>query len=126
MDNRRTRERIDYKNQILCYKHIITSRDAKPEPGPIRISIEDISYSGIGIFCNRDLGIGDFLIFNLESGGVIKEFMMEVKWCKYVEGGHEAGLQFMNLTKEAVYFLDGLIKSHINKQKRLINAVKYH
>lgn len=120
MDNRRSRERVDYKNQILCYKHIITTRNIKPDPGPIRIFIKDISYSGLGIICNRDLGIGDFLIFNLDDAGEVKEFMMEVKWCKYSDGEYEAGLQFMNLTKDAVYFLDHLIKTHIRKKKRSI------
>jgi len=118
-DNNRKRPRIDYKERVLCYKHIITSSNIKPDPAPIKIVIEDISYSGLGIVCNRDLGRGDFLIFNLESGGMVKEFMTEVRWCKYSDGLYEAGLQFTNLTKEMIIFLDGLIKSYQLGQARV-------
>lgn len=121
-ENKRSRDRFDYKNNILCYKHIITDRDAKPDKKPIRIHIEDISYSGIGIECNRDLSMGDFLIFNLEYLGVVKEMMMEVKWCKYGGGNYEAGLQFMNLTKESILFLDDLIKNFVKRKKRLMES----
>lgn len=119
LDNKRIRTRVDYQNQILCYKHIITERNVKPDPSPIRIFIKDISYSGVGIICNRDLGIGDFLLFNLENFGVVKEMMMEVCWCKYEDGDYFAGLKFMNLTKESVLFLDDLIKSHVRRQIRV-------
>lgn len=117
-ENQRIRTRFDYKNQILCYKHIITERNVKPDPSPIRIFIKDISYSGIGIVCNRDLGIGDFLLFNLEHVGEIKEMMMEVRWCKYQDGDYVAGLKFMNLTKESILFLDDLIKGHVRRQRK--------
>lgn len=126
MEDKRVRTRVDYKkNQILCYKHIITDRDAKPNPSPIRIHIRDISYSGVGIFCNRDLAMGDFLIFNLEFAGIVKEMMMEVKWCKYVDGDYEAGLQFMNLTKDSVLFLDDLIKGHVRRKYKQVTTEYY-
>ena len=118
-EDNRIRKRIDFNDRVLCYKHIITSSNIKPDPAPIRITIKDISYSGIGISCNRDLGQGDYLMFNLESGGLTKEFMVEVKWCRYNDGAHDAGLQFVNLTKEMILFLDGVIRSHLNKRTRL-------
>jgi hypothetical protein len=115
-EEKRIRTRVDYRNQILCYKHIVPGKEGNPDPRPIRIFIQDISYSGIGIECNKDLGMGDVLFFNLETGGVIKEMMMEVKWCKYRDGVYIAGLQFINLTKESVLFLDDLIKGHIRRR----------
>ena len=120
-EDKRNRSRIEFENRVLCYKHINTTTNAKPNPAPIRILIKDISYSGIGITCNRDLGIGDYLLFNLETNGVTKEFMMEVKWCRYADGGYVAGLQFINLTKEMVLFLDDAIKSHLYKKSRMAN-----
>lgn len=117
--NNRKRLRVDYKDRVLCYKHIITSANIKPDPAPIRILIKDISYSGLGIICNRDLGRGDYLIFNLESHGIVKEFMVEVRWCKYSDGLYESGLQFTNLTKDMILFLDSLIKSHQMRQARV-------
>ncbi|PKM65937.1 MAG: hypothetical protein CVU95_13235 [Firmicutes bacterium HGW-Firmicutes-2] len=120
-ENKRIRQRIDYKNHILCYKHIISNREETPDPAPIRIIIEDISYSGLGIRCTRDLGTGDVLMFNLENAGDKREVMLEVKWCRYSGSEYEAGLEFMNLTKETILFLDGLIKSHLKQKKRLID-----
>ncbi len=117
-DEQRKRQRIDFQDYILCYKHIVTNSNVKPDNGPIRIQIKDISYSGMGIACNRDLGMGDFLLFNLRDKGEVKEFMVEVKWCKYTGGGYEAGLHFMNLTKDMILFLDVLIKSHIGRKKK--------
>ena len=122
-DNKRRRNRIGFNDRILCYKHIITTCNVKPDPAPIRIEIKDISYSGIGMVCNRDLGTGDFLIFNLETNGMTKEFMMEVRWCKYADGKYEAGLQSTSLTKEMLLFLDSVIKNHIKKQTRLGRSV---
>jgi len=122
--NSRKRQRIEFKDRILCYKHIITSVNAKPDPSPIRIHIQDISHSGLGIICNRDLGMGDYLLFNLESGGSTMEFMVEVKWCRYGDGAFYAGLHFLNLTKDHVIFLDGLIKSYIKKQMRMTDPLR--
>lgn len=115
-NDQRIRPRIDFKDRILCYKHIITSANIKPDPSPIQIHIQDISYSGLGIVCNRDLGMGDCLLFNLESRGITKEFMLEVKWCRYQDGIFHGGLQFMSMTKAHVTFLDNLIKVYMKKQ----------
>ncbi len=117
-EDKRIRNRVDFEEWILCYKHINVSSNVRPDPSPIRIQIRDISYSGIGIRCNRDLGIGDCLIFNLKNGTMSKEFMMEVHWCRYNNGLYLAGLSFLGLTKDRVIFLDGLIKSFIKKQVR--------
>ena len=110
-ENKRKRARVTFKDRVLCYKHIITSANIKPDPSPINIFIQDLSYSGLGIICNRDLGRGDFLLFNLENNGIVKEFMLEVRWCKYLDGRYEAGLRFTNLTKDMILFLDSVIKS---------------
>ena len=118
-EDKRRRERVEFEERILCYKHIITSVNIKPDPTPIRIYIKDISYSGLGIICNRDLGRGDFLLFNLSGGGITKEFMLEVKWCKYAGGSYEAGLQFTSLTREMIIFLDSLIKNHLKIKARM-------
>lgn len=118
---KRIRQRLDYRTYILCYKHIITGRDIKPDPSPIRITIHDISYSGLGVRSSRDLARGDYLMFNLETSGITKELMLEVKWCRYSDGEYEAGLAFVNLTKESILFIDDLIKSHIRRKKRYMD-----
>ena len=120
-EDKRIRQRIDYKNHILCYKHILSNSDATPDPAPFRLIVEDISYSGLGVRCTRDLGTGDVLVFNLENVGEKKEVMLEVIWCRYSDGEFEAGLKFMNLTKETILFLDGLIKNHLKQKKKLID-----
>ena len=120
-EDNRIRKRIDYRNHILCYKHILSNSDETPDPAPIRIIVEDISYSGIGIRCTRDLSTGDVLVFNLENVGEKKEVMLEVMWCRYSGGEYEAGLKFRNLTKETILFLDGLIKNHLKQKNKLIN-----
>lgn len=122
-EEQRRRARLGYNDRILCYKHIIRSSNVKPDPAPIRIEIKNISYSGIGIICNRDLGRGDCLLFNLEANGTTKEFMMEVIWCKYSDGMYEAGLRFTGLTKDMILFLDSLIKNHLRKQLRAGRSV---
>jgi len=120
-EDKRIRQRIDYKNHILCYKHILSKSDVTPDPAPFRVIIEDISYSGLGVRCTRDLGTDDVLVFNLENAGEKKEVMLEVMWCRYSDGEFEAGLKFMNLTKETILFLDGLIKNHLKQKKKLID-----
>jgi len=120
-ENKRIRQRIDYRNHILCYKHIISNKEETPDPSPIRVIIEDISYSGLGVRCTRDLGIGDVLMFNLENAGDKREVMLEVMWCRYSGGEYVAGLKFMNLTKETILFLDGLIKNHLRQKKKLMD-----
>lgn len=119
MEDHRKRKRFEYHDYVLCYKHIVRHRDAPLNPAPIRLQIKDISYGGMRVECNRDLSRGDLLIFNLESNGVLKEYMMEVRWCKYMGGDHEAGLQFTNLTRESILFLDDVIRNHLNKLNRL-------
>lgn len=122
-EDKRLRQRIEFVDRVLCYKHMITSANVKPDPSPIRIQIKDISYSGLGIVCNRDLGRGDFLLFNLENNNMTKEFMLEVKWCKYANGQYEAGLQFTNLTKEMIIFLDATIKSYLKHRSKMQRSV---
>ena len=122
-ENKRLRQRIDFVDRVMCYKHMITSANVKPDPSPIRIHIKDISYSGLGIVCDRDLGRGDFLLFNLENDNLTKEFMLEVKWCKYANGQYEAGLQFTNLTREMILFLDAIIKSYLKRGSKLERSV---
>lgn len=122
-EEQRRRQRLDFEERILCYKHIVTSINIRPDPTPIRIHIKDISYSGLGVACNRDLGIGDYLLFNLNSNGVSKEYMLEVKWCKYKGATYEAGLQFTSLTRDMIIFLDSIIKSQLKRKARLERGV---
>jgi hypothetical protein len=60
-------------------------------------------------------------MFNLENAGDKREVMLEVMWCRYSGGEYVAGLKFMNLTKETILFLDGLIKNHLRQKKKLMD-----
>ncbi len=122
-DNMRRRQRLEFEESILCHKHIITSANIQPDSTPISINITDISYSGLGIKCDRDLGRGDFLLLNLINRGISKEYMLEVKWCKYAGGSYEAGLEFTSLTRDMIIFLDDIIKNHLRIKTRLERSV---
>jgi len=107
----REKQRVAYQKEILCHKHIVTKRQKKTvkQQQPISIYIKNISYKGIGITSSKDLSMGDFLILKLELAQETKEIMMEVKWCKYMGNGYEAGLQFMYLTQSGTRFLEKLV-----------------
>lgn len=109
-ENKRVQSRIKYRKHILCYKHIPSDCNKKISPAPIRITIENLSYSGLGILSTRDLSKKDILIFNLENSSEKKEVILEVMWCHYSSGQYVAGLKFINLTRETILFIDKLIK----------------
>lgn len=119
MEEQRVKSRINYQKSILCFKHIIINRNVKSEAMPIEIEITNISYSGLGVICNRDLGIGDFLIFDIVGNEMTKEVMVEVKWCRYSGDSYEAGFRFINLVESTVIFINDLIKDDYYEEQEL-------
>ncbi len=115
----RKRTRFDIRQSILCYKHIITKKDRQAPKAPFKIDVLNVSYSGLKLRTKRELHIGDVLMFNLQDGVHVKQFMLEVVWCKYDDGDFVAGLRFINLTKDMILFLNTMIINHIEKQSRL-------
>ncbi len=115
----RKRKRFNIRQTILCYKHIITKKDRQAQKAPFKVSILDLSYSGVKLRTKRELHIGDVLMFNLQDEIHVKQFMFEVVWCKYDDGEFVAGLKFINLTRDMVLFLNSLIKKHIERENRL-------
>lgn len=110
IDNNRIRERFEYTQNMLCFKNIETSAEAENK-APIRIQVENISYSGLGVQCSRSVNIGSLLVFNLISDDETREMMLEVKWISKKNGLHYAGCEFMALTKEDIYFLHNIIST---------------
>jgi hypothetical protein len=106
--NNRKRKRHAYKHNVLCFKK--SSSEYAIELTSMRISILNISYSGVGIIANQKLEVGDILIFNLSNKGETKELNFEVRWCYYHNQEYKAGLMFVNITKEDIYFIDQIIK----------------
>lgn|GEM_PF-2237395 len=121
-EDKRVRPRINYTNHILCYKHIPVNRNEISDPAPMRITIENMSYSGLGILTTRKLVTGDVLAFNLENAGEKKEVTLEVVWCRYYDGEYEAGLRFINLTREIIFFLDRLMKNYLRQKNHSYNV----
>ncbi len=114
----RKRKRFEIEQNILCYKHIKTKTDKMPSRAPFKIKILNVSYSGVKLRTKRELHMGDVLIFNLQSGNRVKQFMLEVVWSKY-DGEFFAGLRFINLTKDMIMFLNEMILDFVEKEKRL-------
>lgn len=108
IDENRIRDRFDYNQNMLCFKNIETSADAENK-APIRIQVENISYSGLGLQCSRPVNVGSLLIFNMINGDETREMMLEVRWISKKSGHHYAGCEFMALTKEDIYFIHGII-----------------
>ncbi|WZL82337.1 PilZ domain-containing protein [Vallitaleaceae bacterium 9-2] len=120
MDNeKRVRRRIDYKNHILCYNHIPYDKGKKPDLVPIRITIKNISYSGLGIISTKKLDKDDVLSFNLANTVEKREVCVQVVWCRYSNGEYEVGLKFINITKDTLLFLDRFIKSYLRQKSYL-------
>ncbi len=114
----RKQKRFGIEKNILCYKHIIMRKDKKSSKAPFKIKILNLSYSGLKIRTERELNIGDILIFNLADNSRVQQFMMEVVWSKY-DGDFVAGLKFINLTRDMILFLNNLIKNYVEKEIRL-------
>ena len=118
-DELRRRERYAYKDSYLCFKNIELDSSIENK-APLRISVENISYSGLGIICSRSINVGSMLVFNINNGDENREMMLEVRWTRYENGVFRAGLQFLGLTKDDVYFLHEIIKK-IRKREKLTN-----
>ncbi len=114
----RKQKRFDIEKNILCYKHIIMRKDKRSSKAPFKIKILNLSYSGIKVRTERELNIGDILIFNLDNGSNVQQFMLEVVWAKY-DGDFVSGLKFINLTRDMILFLNSLIKNYVEKEIRL-------
>ncbi|MDA3847401.1 MAG: PilZ domain-containing protein [Vallitaleaceae bacterium] len=109
----RSRERFTYRDDILCFKNIGLDNTVENR-APLKIVVENISYSGIGIICSRPVTVGSMLVFNINNGQEVREMMLEVKWCQRKQDAHHAGLQFIGLKRPDIYFLHEMV----NKSKK--------
>ncbi len=118
LEDYRKQKRFYIEKNILCYKHIIMRSDKRSDKTPFKIKVLNLSYSGLKIRTDRELNIGDILIFNLDDSSKVQQFMLEVVWSKY-DCDFVAGLKFINLTRDMILFLNNLIKNYIEKENRL-------
>ena len=108
---KRVRDRITYKKELLCYSHIAVEKEKRNDLKlPIILMVFDISYTGIGVYSSIELKRGDVLIFNLENKGEKIEVKTKVMWSHYRPGEHKSGLAILNLTRDNIVFLNNIIK----------------
>ena len=104
----RARERKEYHKHILCFKAEDT--ETTHVKVPFLFQVHDISYSGMKISMGQMLHPGTKLHFRMEVSESIREFNVEVVWCRH--NGYEfvSGVRFPGVTKEDIVFLYTLIK----------------
>lgn len=107
-DDNRRRERKSYSKHILCFK--CEDTEGTRIKVPFLFQVHDISYSGMKISMAQMLHPGAILHFRMEVQESIREFQVEVVWCKH--NGYEfvSGVKFPGVTKEDIIFLFSLIK----------------
>lgn len=114
----RTRKRFLFSHDILCFSYMEqSSQEMKHKV--IRISVKDISYGGLGIICNKQLEIGDVLIFNLNKSAIQRQIKAQVRWQTYFEKKYIIGLEFYELKKDDVLLIHDIIKEidRLDKKK---------
>lgn len=109
MDESRRRDRYEFDKNILVLRCKDVSKSARTKL-PFLLTINDISYSGIGMTCQQRLVNGTILIFNLISKMGVREVNLEVMWCKFSDLEFKCGLKFINLTYDDVLFIDEIIR----------------
>jgi len=108
IDETRNRERFTYRDDILCFKNI-GQDETVANKAPLKLIVENISYSGLGVVCSRSVEPGSMLVFNINNGEEVREMMLEVKWCAMKQGAYRAGLQFLALKRPDIYFIHEII-----------------
>ena len=109
----RHRNRLDYYKTIFCFKYL-TSDGELVKRAPFLLKTLDISYSGVGLESNARLEINNILVFNLEYNGVIREFKVQLQWCKLLlssetQSNYKFGASFIELTYDDILFLNELL-----------------
>lgn len=109
----RHRDRLDYYKTIFCFKYL-TSDGELVKRAPFLLNTLDISYSGVGLESNARLEINNILVFNLEYNGVIREFKVQLQWCKLLLSGntdanYKFGGRFIELIYDDILFLNELL-----------------
>lgn len=111
MIENRKRKRVKYDYSVMSFESIKDLAGENKVNKPIRIVVNDISYSGIGINVNHKLSKGYTLKMNLSDGYEILEYDLVVQWVSHSAGMYNVGCAFTNLTREKVYLVDRIIKA---------------
>jgi len=120
--NKRNRDRVGFKYNIMCFKKINKKR-IEDTAVAIRIQVNDISYGGVGITCNMPIETGEILVFNIVLKDSRKmEVYAEVKWHSYNAGKYKAGLEFKNLNRDDVVLIHDIIKNSNRKNIRYVEG----
>jgi hypothetical protein len=110
MEENRKRKRVKYDYSVMSFESVRDKTGKTTPKKALRIVVNDISYSGIGISVNHKLAQGDLLKMNLSDGYEIMEYDLIVQWCKSNAGVHKVGCAFADLTREKLYLIDRIIK----------------
>lgn len=120
-DEHRKQKRVHYETNLLSFKIYSYKGDFQTEEVPMRIRVQDISYSGIGGICDHKCEVGDVMFVNLSNGHEKCEFELQVRWIHYHPSGYLVGFKFIDLTKDKLLFLDIFIRNEVlNKRRRNI------
>ncbi|BEP29838.1 PilZ domain-containing protein [Helicovermis profundi] len=113
-DELRVRKRYEYKRNILSYE-CEKKDDILIKKQPCLISVSDISYGGLGIYCNKKLKRDMMLGIKVNNESVSRNFNLKVKWCKFNEltdnsSKFKVGLKFEDLTRDDIIFINEIIR----------------
>lgn len=110
MEENRKRKRVKYDYSVMSFESIRDESGNNTGVKPLHITVNDISYSGIGISVNHKLSKGDFIKMNLSDGYQNLEYDLKVQWSSGKMGMYKVGCAFTNLTREKLYLIDRIIK----------------
>ncbi len=109
-ENKRIRKRFPYEYSVMSFECGNAIRKRKPCERPLHITVNDISYSGLGIKVNHKLMSGDRVYINLTDGYESENYELEIMWCSFSVGAFKAGCAFKDLTEPKIRLVDRIIK----------------
>lgn len=107
MENR-NKNRHKYNKTILCFG--CTNTGEYEVKLPFLVTVNNISFGGIGIEAKQFVPKGAIITFRLAEDEGSRKFDIEVRWVKYEDEIYHIGTKFINIVKEDVVFLFNMIK----------------
>lgn len=118
-------EKRQYTRHKVSLSGYIRSNINKKE----EICIKDISYSGVGIYSDRDIDVNSTVTIDMLLGGMLYTSDGTIIRKNTIYNRNEYGIQLVHRDKQSIYYtqncFDAYLESEINKLKRILEMKEY-
>lgn len=118
-------ERRQYTRHKVSLTGYIRSNVNKKE----EICIKDISYSGVGLYSEKEIDVNSTVTIDMLLGGMLFTSDGTIIRKSTIYGRKEYGVQLLHRDKQSIYYtqhcFDTYLESEINKLKRILEMKEY-